>query len=169
VIVSAVSFTSTPGRTDEVSAPYNSTQKHRRFMLKKHLLPRFGNKGLFEITRQEIQMYVAHLTQKGVREAVYDGTFGTPKTEAGLRQIPLSDASLKLIGDWKQRAARTEPDALLFSTRTGRSISPNNVVRRAIFPACDALKLRRATWLTSVAPARRGRTTRVCLARWSPS
>ena len=27
-----------------------------------------------------------------IREAVYEGTFGTPKTEAGLRQLPLSDA-----------------------------------------------------------------------------
>ncbi len=39
----------------------HSTQKHRRFMLKKHLLPRFGDKALCEITRQEIQVFVAHL------------------------------------------------------------------------------------------------------------
>ena len=43
----------------------HSTQKHRRFMLKKHLLPRFGDKAVSEITRQEIQVYVAHLTQEG--------------------------------------------------------------------------------------------------------
>jgi integrase len=43
----------------------HSTQTHRRFMLKKHLLPRFGDKALSEITRQEIQMYVAHLTHDG--------------------------------------------------------------------------------------------------------
>jgi integrase len=28
-----------------------------------------------------------------VREAVYDGTFSTPKTAAGVRQIPLSEAA----------------------------------------------------------------------------
>lgn len=223
----------------------HSTQKHRRFMLKKHLLPRFGDKALSELTRQEIQMYVAHLTQEGyapksidhihdvlsavlrtavkwghlqdnpargvdlpklktvrpkwaltppqaaallkalpplaramvglailsglrrgelfalrwqdidehtrvltVREAVYDGTFGTPKTEAGLRQIPLSDLAMELIGEWKQRTPKTEREALVFSTRTGKSISPNNVLRRAIFPACEALGLPHATWLT---------------------
>jgi integrase len=223
----------------------HSTQKHRRFMLKKHLLPRFGDKALSEITRQEIQVYVAHLTRKGyapksidhihdvlsavlrtavkwghlqdnpargvdlpklktvrpkwaltpqqaaallealpplartmvglailsglrrgelfalrwqnideqarvliVREAVYDGIFGTPKTEAGQRQIPLSEAALRFIGEWKRRAGTTEPEKLVFSTRTGRSISPNNVLRRAIFPACDALELPHATWLT---------------------
>ena len=42
----------------------HSTQKHRRFMLKKHLLPRFGDKALCEITRQEIQVFVAHLIQQ---------------------------------------------------------------------------------------------------------
>ncbi len=223
----------------------HSTQKHRRFMLKKHLLPRFGDKAVSEITRQEIQVYVAHLTQEGyapksidhihdvlsavlrtavkwghlqdnpargvdlpklrtvrpkwvltraqaaallhalpplsramtglaivsglrrgelfalrwqdidqearvltVREAVYDGTFGTPKTEAGLRQIPLSEAALSFIGEWKQRAGRREPAALVFSTRTGKPISPNNVLRREIFPACEALGLPHATWLT---------------------
>jgi integrase len=223
----------------------HSTQTHRRFMLKKHLLPRFGDKALSEITRQEIQMYVAHLTHDGyapksidhihdvlsavlrtavkwghlqdnpargvdlptlktvrpkwaltpqqaaalldklpplgramvglailsglrrgelfalrwkdidecarvltVREAVYDGMFSTPKTEARQRQIPLSAAALGFIGEWKERAGRTEPGALVFATRTGNSISPNNVLRRAIFPACEALALPHATWLT---------------------
>ncbi len=42
----------------------HSTQKHRRFMLKKHLLPRFGEIPLCAITRQEIQAYVAHLTRE---------------------------------------------------------------------------------------------------------
>lgn len=32
-----------------------------------------------------------------VREAVYDLAFDTPKTEARCRQIPLSDAALRLI------------------------------------------------------------------------
>ena len=43
----------------------HSTQKHRRFMLKKQLLPRFGDRPISEMTRQEIQAYVAHLTQAG--------------------------------------------------------------------------------------------------------
>jgi hypothetical protein len=43
----------------------HSTQVHRRFMLKKHLLPRFGDMAISDVTRQEIQGYVAHLTQAG--------------------------------------------------------------------------------------------------------
>ena len=33
-------------------------------------------------------------------------------------------------------------------TRTGKPISPNNVLRRWVAPACVALGLRNATWLT---------------------
>ncbi|MGH9202539.1 MAG: tyrosine-type recombinase/integrase [Vicinamibacterales bacterium] len=100
---------------------------------------------LFALRWQDVDEHAKVLT---VREAVYDGTFGTPKTEAGLRQIPLSEAALRFIGEWRERASRTEPEALVFSTRTGKSISPNNVLRRAIFPACEALELPHATWLT---------------------
>jgi integrase len=178
----------------------HSTLKHRRFTLKRHLLPRFGDRAVCDFTRQEIQAYVAHLTQAGyaprsidhihdvlsavlrtavkwghlqenpargvdlptlrnvrpkwaltvaqatalltalpqlartmvglailsglrrgelfalrwkhideqarllsVREAVYDGVFDTPKSEAGSRQIPLSTAARELVLEWKAR------------------------------------------------------------------
>lgn len=35
----------------------HSTQKNRRHILAKHLLPRFGDKALSDITRQEVQAY----------------------------------------------------------------------------------------------------------------
>ena len=43
----------------------HSTQRHRRYILKKYLLPRFGDRPVSEITRQEIQVYVAHLVTEG--------------------------------------------------------------------------------------------------------
>ena len=246
-IRSRITFRSLAGEWDASVLPMykHSTQKHRRFMLKKHLLPQFGDKAVCDVTRQEIQAYVAHLTQAGyapksvdhihdvlsavlrtavkwghlqenpargvdmptlrcvrpkwalttsqavslltalpplartmvglailsglrrgelfalrwkdidergrllrVREAVYDGTFGTPKTAAGARQIPLSGKALQLVVEWKADAANTQPDALVFGTRLGTPISPNNVLRRSIFPACDRLGLPHATWLT---------------------
>jgi integrase len=222
----------------------HSTQTHRRFMLKKHLVPRFGDLPICDITRQEIQAYVAHLTRleyaprsidhihdvlsavlrtavkwghiqdnpaRGVelpklrnvrpkwalttsqaaallealsllpktmaglaivsglrrgelfalrwrdidqqarlltvREAVYDGVFSTPKTEAGMRQIPLSPTALQLLEDWR-RGKTPDAEALVFSTRSGDVLSPNNVLRRSILPACKRLGLPRATWLT---------------------
>jgi hypothetical protein len=46
-----------------------------------------------------------------VRESVYDGTFGTPKTAAGCRQIPLSDTSLRLVVEWRGHVTRTDRNA----------------------------------------------------------
>jgi integrase len=101
---------------------------------------------LFALRWQDIDEQARVLT---VREAVYDGAFSTPKTEAGLRQIPLSETALQLIWEWKERrTGKIEPEGLVFSTRTGKALSPNNVLRRAVFPACEALGLPRATWLT---------------------
>jgi len=83
-----------------------------------------------------------------VNEAVYDGQFDTPKTKAGERVLPLSVPVLALLQDWKRQSKRVAPTDLVFGTRTGKPASPNNVLRRHIFPACDNLGLSRATWLT---------------------
>jgi len=83
-----------------------------------------------------------------VDEAVYEGRFNTPKTAAGVRRIPLSPLAQALLREWRKRAKRTGPGDLVFATWSGKPISPNNVLRSAIFPACDRLKLPRATWLT---------------------
>lgn len=77
-----------------------------------------------------------------------DGVFGTPKTEAGCRRIPLSQTAWLLLDAWKQHAKRNDAEGLIFATWSGKPIAPNNVLRRWIFPACDALQLKRATWLT---------------------
>ena len=55
---------------------------------------------------------------------------------------------MALLTEWQGRAKRTEPDALVFSTHSGKPISPNNVSRHWIFPACARLGLPNATWLT---------------------
>jgi integrase len=63
-------------------------------------------------------------------------------------QLPLSEAALGFIRGWKERGARTDAGELVFATSTGKPISADNVLRRAIFPACEALGLPHATWLT---------------------
>ena len=73
-----------------------------------------------------------------VREAVYEGTFSTPKTAAGVTTESLvrgrSEADCGLASVASNAAS---PNALMFSTWSGKPISPNNVVRRWIVPACD--------------------------------
>ena len=55
---------------------------------------------------------------------------------------------MTLIAEWRGRAKDTTSDALVFSTWSGKPISPNNVLRQQVFPACDRLGLKRVTWLT---------------------
>jgi len=222
-----------------------STRKNHLHILEKHLLPRFGKVPLWEIRRQALQEYVAHLVNKGyapktidhihdvlsavlrtavkwghlsenpargldlpklktirpkwiltteeaqrlllalepmaktmvglvlftglrrgelfalrwksvdeparcltISEGVYEGHFDSPKTAAGIRRIPLSDPALKLLVDWKSQAKRTDAESLVFSTRSGKPISPNNILCRFVFPVCESLGLPHATWLT---------------------
>ena len=83
-----------------------------------------------------------------ISEGVYEGHFASPKTAARVRQIPLCQPAVELLLEWKAKAKRTAPEDLIFSTRSGKPISPNNILRRFVFPACEALGLPHATWLT---------------------
>ena len=81
-------------------------------------------------------------------EAVYEGAFGTPKTSAGSasRSAVRGDAE---VGDGMEGTRQEHrAEALVFSTWSGKPISPNNVLRRWVFPACATLNLPNATWLT---------------------
>ena len=50
----------------------HSTQKNHRHIVKKHLVPRFGDKAIADVTTQEVQVYVAHLTQQGYAPKTID-------------------------------------------------------------------------------------------------
>jgi hypothetical protein len=43
-----------------------------------------------------------------VCEAVYEGTFDDPKTDAGVRVVPLSEVALQFIAAWRQYAKKLE-------------------------------------------------------------
>ena len=83
-----------------------------------------------------------------IEEACYLGHFDTPKTNAGVRTLPLAVPVLRIIQDWKRRAKKTQPEELVFGTRNGQPENPNNILRRHVYPACDDLKIARVTWLT---------------------
>jgi integrase len=55
---------------------------------------------------------------------------------------------MQVIAAWKQHVQTIDPERLVFPTRSGKPIAPNNVLRRWVFPACAALGLPKATWLT---------------------
>ena len=62
--------------------------------------------------------------------------------------IPLPEAALQLLSAWKERAKYVGDQELVFSTASRKPISPNNVLRRWVWPACVAADVQRATWLT---------------------
>jgi len=100
---------------------------------------------LFALRWQAVDLDLGTLQ---VQEAVYEGQFGTPKTVAGLRALPLSVGAVTMLRSWRERVSRREPDDLVFATVTGKPISPNNVLQRWVYPACERLKLARVSWLT---------------------
>jgi integrase len=51
-----------------------------------------------------------------VREAVYEGTFDEPKTDASMRLIPLPDIGMELLRTWQSRSRQSAPQDLIFST-----------------------------------------------------
>jgi integrase len=83
-----------------------------------------------------------------VKEAAYRGHIDTPKTEKGERTESLHPWMLDLLMKWHGRSKHRQPEDFIFSTRTGKMESSGNVLRRYVWPACDALGLPRATWLT---------------------
>jgi hypothetical protein len=73
--------------------------------------------------------------------------------------VPLSEATVALMTEWKERARNTAPEALMFSTWSGKPISPNNVLRQWVLPARAKLNRSNATWLTFCRTYASGRTT----------
>jgi integrase len=67
---------------------------------------------------------------------------------AAHKHIPVADAVMQLMAEWRTRCKRIGPDDLVFSTWSGKSIWPNNVLRQQVYPTCAALGLPRASWLT---------------------
>ena len=59
---------------------------------------------LFALRWKDLDLDERSLT---VHEAVYEGIFGTPKTEAGLRRVPLVRRGHELIGRGNERAKRS--------------------------------------------------------------
>jgi integrase len=81
-----------------------------------------------------------------VEENCYKGKFGTPKTGASRREIPLAPAVVGILLARRARALSPSPDALVFCTRKGTALAADNLLKRHLAPACCRAGLERATW-----------------------
>jgi len=114
-----------------------------------------GRKRRFERARTPSWWRRARVSsRRSLRVARADRTAApVRKTSRIARRVPSGDANVNdccpdAILARHRRARRTAAHELIFSTVSGRPISPNNVLRRWVWPACQAADLQRATWLT---------------------
>jgi integrase len=80
-----------------------------------------------------------------VVETCYRGHFSTVKSRQSERQVPLSSILLAALLQRRSRV-KPSPTELVFATRDGNPLSDGNLLKRAIYPACDRLGMPRLSW-----------------------
>jgi integrase len=81
-----------------------------------------------------------------VRESVYEGKFGSPKTRMSRRDLPMSKLMQEALLAHRARSGGVAPDSLLFPSRKNTPANPKNLLRRVLQPACRKLKLPEVSW-----------------------
>ena len=80
-----------------------------------------------------------------LRETVFEGQFGAPKTKSSRRDVPMSqpvrEAFMAQCYD-----TETEAEQLVLASRNGTPINPKNLLRRILQPACRKLHLPLISW-----------------------
>ena len=84
--------------------------------------------------------------QKSRPFTVYEGHFDTLKTRNRNRRVPLSRAAVDVLIAHRSRALKTGLLDLVFPSRRGTPIRPDNVLERVIHPVCDRLGRLRVGW-----------------------
>ena len=81
-----------------------------------------------------------------VAETCYLGRFGTPKTRASRREVPLSPAVVEALKAHFSISAHGNAEGLVFSTRTGGPLASNNLRNRGLRSACKRAGLPKLSW-----------------------
>jgi len=81
-----------------------------------------------------------------VRETVYEGRFGSPKTKSSRRDVPMSQPVREAFQAQQSVLSGTDGDSLIFTCRNGTPLNPKNLLRRALQPACRELGLPVIGW-----------------------
>jgi integrase len=82
-----------------------------------------------------------------IREGVYHGHFGTPKTVGSIGDLPMGPQVVAALSRHKQRQeCDPNPDALVFSNEKGGPHDTHNLLWRVLYPACETAKVPRVSW-----------------------
>lgn len=83
-----------------------------------------------------------------VEETCYHGRFGTPKTKASRRELPLPSAVVQALLTHRLRSSDVSDEALVFCTSKGTPLASNNLRKRQLRPACLRAGLAPINWHT---------------------
>ena len=83
-----------------------------------------------------------------VAETCYKGHFGSPKTRASKREVPLAPAVVRELKACYSRSAERSPSALVFATNHGAPLAADNRRKKALRTACKRAGLQRIDWHT---------------------
>jgi integrase len=81
-----------------------------------------------------------------VAETCYLGRFGTPKTRASKRELPLSPAVVDALKVHFSRSTDRGADALVFTSRSGGPLVSNNLRNRGLRSARKRTRLPSVSW-----------------------
>ena len=83
-----------------------------------------------------------------VAETCYKGHFGSPKTRASRREVPLAPAVVRELKAYYSRSTERSPGALVFATNQGAPLAADNLRKKALRTACKRAGLQRIDWHT---------------------
>lgn len=83
-----------------------------------------------------------------VAETCYKGHFGSPKTRASRREVPLAPAVVRELKGHYSRSADHSPSALVFANDQGAPLSADNLRKKSLRTACKRAGLPRIDWHT---------------------
>jgi len=83
-----------------------------------------------------------------IEEICYKGVFGTPKTKASRRTVPLATVVVRALEAHRTRCKDSSGNALVFCDRDGEPLSANNLRRKRLATACRRAGVSRIDWHT---------------------
>jgi integrase len=81
-----------------------------------------------------------------VAETCYRGHFGTPKTRASRREVPLAPAVARELKERYMRSVDHSPSALVFATSQGAPLAADNLRKKSLRTACRRAGIQRIDW-----------------------
>src|ERR1700693_2842675 len=81
-----------------------------------------------------------------VAETCYKGHFGSPKTRASRREVPLAAAVVRELKSLYSRSTENSQEALVFSKSQGLPLAADNLRKKSLRTACKRAGLQRIDW-----------------------